>query len=1019
MHDPIRKHMRPSYTALAILLSMMVNTGLPVMAGLVPTQALADETHTPAASPQTAPYTLSAGENLPSVARKFHTTPDALKKMNFLRSFSHGIESISAGDELDVPGTAAAAPPADNDGADLQMADIATQTGSFLSASPNSAAVSSLARDRAAGKVGDGLQSWLSQFGTAQVYLDADKKLSLKNSQFDLLLPLWDSDHALVFTQGSLHRTDDRNQGNLGTGVRWFTDEWLAGLNAFYDDDMSLGHKRIGFGLEYWRDDLKLAANDYQRVSGWRDATDKQGYEARPASGWDLRAEGWLPSLPELGGSLTWEQYYGDHVSLFGKDNLQKNPWATTAGLSYTPIPLVSLYARERAGQSGRSDASLGVNLTYHPGIALATQLSADAVAASRRVAGSHGDLVSRNNNIVLDYREKQRLLLTSPSALQGVSSGLVQMNMSVTGNHTPVSVSLRSPTLLSHGGSITQTGDLQYTLRLPAWAQGPAQQNTYTLTSEAHDQDGNSSGLAVSTLVVTPLPVMNLTSSVSSEKSTASSDADALWGTNDYATLTLIANDAAGNPMAGLAVTSKMTGSGATGFSAGSWTDNHDGTYISTVRVQSTPGGDVDIMPQVGGVDAVSHPVKIKYSPQAQGQLTLTPAEINADGQSSASLIMQGPNNDFTPNNVDVEGEVKNNVRVSTWKPLGGSNWGATVTGTKQGTVTLMATDSGSPLARKPVTLTLTANIDAQKSTLSADRQELTSDGVDAATLTFSPKSLQGEAVTGLLPERITLSGADLSALHLTPWREVSAGEYQSHATLSAPGSVEFGIRVDGKSAASQNITLTGSQELAKITGVASMVGEKMYFTFDPRDGFPQTAPVGSGAPRFQVLINAGSMNKEYLWSVNQDWLTIDDTGLLRITGTPTQASKKTTVTATPKDQSGHVLTYTFTIRHVYPLEGTTEKKWGEAKEYCERIGQRIPGNNDLTTATAISEKSQKAVGKLFGEWPADMLTGWSFGFWSNDSYAKGQHFYVDLASKLGAKADTSPSYTACEYDL
>ncbi len=36
------------------------------------------------------------------------------------------------------------------------------------------------------------------------------------------------------------------------------------------------------------------------------------------------------------------EQYKGDDVALFGKDNRQKNPHAITAGLNYTPIPLLT-----------------------------------------------------------------------------------------------------------------------------------------------------------------------------------------------------------------------------------------------------------------------------------------------------------------------------------------------------------------------------------------------------------------------------------------------------------------------------------------------------------------------------------------------------------------------------------------------------------------------------------------------------------------------------------------------------
>ncbi|MGK0603429.1 inverse autotransporter beta domain-containing protein [Yokenella regensburgei] len=58
----------------------------------------------------------------------------------------------------------------------------------------------------------------MSRFGTARVQLDADKKLSLKNSQLDLLVPLYEQKDRLVFTQGSLHRTDDRRLFNPREG---------------------------------------------------------------------------------------------------------------------------------------------------------------------------------------------------------------------------------------------------------------------------------------------------------------------------------------------------------------------------------------------------------------------------------------------------------------------------------------------------------------------------------------------------------------------------------------------------------------------------------------------------------------------------------------------------------------------------------------------------------------------------------------------------------------------------------
>lgn len=112
----------------------------------------------------------------------------------------------------------------------------------------------------------------------------------------------------------------------------------MSGINFFFDHDLSRYHSRAGIGAEYWRDYLKLSSNGYLRLTNWRSAPELDNdYEARPANGWDVRAEGWLPAWPYLGGKLVYEQYYGDEVALFDKDDRQSNPHAITAGLNYTP----------------------------------------------------------------------------------------------------------------------------------------------------------------------------------------------------------------------------------------------------------------------------------------------------------------------------------------------------------------------------------------------------------------------------------------------------------------------------------------------------------------------------------------------------------------------------------------------------------------------------------------------------------------------------------------------------------
>ncbi|WET42307.1 inverse autotransporter beta domain-containing protein [Citrobacter enshiensis] len=57
----------------------------------------------------------------------------------------------------------------------------------------------------------------------------------------------------------------------------------------------------------------------------WHQSRDFNDYNEKPADGYDVRAEGYLPACPQLGAKLMYEQYYGDKVALFDTDHLQSN----------------------------------------------------------------------------------------------------------------------------------------------------------------------------------------------------------------------------------------------------------------------------------------------------------------------------------------------------------------------------------------------------------------------------------------------------------------------------------------------------------------------------------------------------------------------------------------------------------------------------------------------------------------------------------------------------------------------
>ena len=273
---------------------------------------------------------------------------------------------------------------ADNN-VEKNVASFAANAGTFLSSQPDSDATRNFITGMATAKANQEIQEWLGKYGTARVKLNVDKDFSLKDSSLEMLYPIYDTPTNMLFTQGAIHRTDDRTQSNIGFGWRHFSgNDWMAGVNTFIDHDLSRSHTRIGVGAEYWRDYLKLSANGYIRASGWKKSPDIEDYQERPANGWDIRAEGYLPAWPQLGASLMYEQYYGDEVGLFGKDKRQKDPHAISAEVTYTPVPLLTLSAGHKQGKSGENDTRFGLEVNYRIGEPLAKQLDTDSIRERR-----------------------------------------------------------------------------------------------------------------------------------------------------------------------------------------------------------------------------------------------------------------------------------------------------------------------------------------------------------------------------------------------------------------------------------------------------------------------------------------------------------------------------------------------------------------------------------------------------------------------------------------------------------
>lgn len=454
-------------------------------------------------------YLVKVGDTPESIAKQFNIKLFKLIEANPNYVSLVGKLKIKEGITLNIPNDALLTKKwLNNNNQDIpipstngqELAQIIVDNSSLLNKDTDA---TQYAISRISSKANQQIEQWLNQFGHAQVSLSTDKKFTLEGSSADLLIPLYDSEKNLVFSQTSYHRKDSRSQLNQGIGYRHFADKFMVGLNAFYDYDLSRYHSRFGIGAEVWRDYFKLSANHYHRLSNWRTSDDVIDYNERPANGWDIRAEGYLPAYPQLGTKLIFEQYYGKEVGLFGKDHRQENPHAYTAGLTYTPVPLLTFGAERRFGLNDNSDNKFDVNIQYRLGESLSSQLNPDNVRATRLMSGNRYDFVNRNNDIVLEYKKKTLVFLSITPTINGYAKEEKDLGVQVHSKYPVKQIEWSASRLIANGGKINHNNNLSYSIILPRHITGSSEKNSYTISAVAIDEQGNRSDPVQSQIMV------------------------------------------------------------------------------------------------------------------------------------------------------------------------------------------------------------------------------------------------------------------------------------------------------------------------------------------------------------------------------------------------------------------------------------------------------------------------------------------------------------------------------------
>ncbi|CDH00431.1 inverse autotransporter beta domain-containing protein [Xenorhabdus nematophila] len=399
------------------------------------------------------------------------------------RRFSRGKSSIVGllSLSLSFPGQATS-----EDQQAQKLAEITTQWDQLAQSQSPGEAVKTMAAQQLSSAVTSTLTPWFNQYGNARLTLPFDSHFSLKDVSFDWLLPWYNVASGTAFSQLGVKTHHGQTTTVVGFGYRYQADNWLWGANAFWDALWPGQHHRYGLGLEAWHDNVKLSANLYQRLSHWKTArlTD---FDARPANGWDIQAEAYLPAFPHWGGQLQFEQYYGQQVALFGESERQKNPYSVTAGLTYTPVPLVTLGADFRQGKQGTSENRFTLNLNYRLDVPFSQQLDPNAVAPLRSLRSSQFDFVNRRSDIVLDYQKQTLLTLAFPASINGYEGKKVTFAPVIHAKYPLARLELDTSELQQAGGKVLDQQPEKVTLRLPKTTEKPVRLSGIAIDSRGH----------------------------------------------------------------------------------------------------------------------------------------------------------------------------------------------------------------------------------------------------------------------------------------------------------------------------------------------------------------------------------------------------------------------------------------------------------------------------------------------------------------------------------------------------
>ncbi|WP_320407044.1 inverse autotransporter beta domain-containing protein [Yersinia artesiana] len=822
------------------------------------------------------------------------------------------------------------------------------------------------------------LESWLNRFGTAKINLNLDNRFSLKESSLDWLYPWYDSSSLMYFSQFGLRNKDNRNTFNIGVGGRTFHDNWMYGVNTFYDNEFTGHNYRIGFGIEAWTDYLQLSANAYRRLNSWHPSRDFEDYDERPATGEDIRAIAYLPTLPQLGGKLIYEQYYGDHVALFGKDNLQRNPYAFTAGIDYTPVPLLTVGVDQRMGKSSKHETQLNLQMTYHPGEDFMSQLDPSAVESRRLLSTNRYNLVERHNNIVLDYQKQQVIKLTlSPNTIYGYSDSTYQITANVQSKYPLKQVFWHADTLISAGGKITPVDKTHFNLMLPPYKDGaqllanaeikntPTNQptNYYSISAVAVDQHGNNSNTSTLAVIVQRPKIMFR------GKPHVIGDG-ALADGKAAITVEFTVIDSNDNPVVGKDVIITTTNSA----QPAKVTVQTDVNGVARIMLTNTVPGTSVVTAEIEGQQQSVDTHFLKTRPDVnQSTLLAMPKDIIADGHTASTITLTLRDAEKRPiPGQDVSFDTTLG-KIGAVTDHNDGTYSALLTGTTVGRATVSANVDGAAFGVPSVVINLTADPipDVGRSHFTVSPTDIVADGKMSSSLTFIPVDKNGHFISGIKSIAFIQKGVAVDISAITE----QAGSYIATVTGKTVGDVIIYPKVN-------NVELTALQQKIALHPVPEMTNILVNGSdFSTDKGFPKTIFKGA---YFQLVMNGDAANNaQYDWSSSYAAnAPVDNLG--KVTFKYSTQGSQVTITAKSKMFPQYSVNYKFRPNLWVYDGGFSLVSRLEAIRICH-----ASDFTDLIGSSRASKGVRAPDGTLWGEWGSLVpFGGWLTGeYWTKAS--------------------------------